>query len=179
MMMTLVLSQIIGMGWSYITCATCKFYFIHSNCVQQEDATIYYTSTVGREIVTFFFLKYEIINSLRKKTPPPVLFQSTTSPSQSTLVKIVSEKYLPLGYWSPYSIVAIRYLRILLPTRRWLCLVVSLNIPTIPNTSITFGLNVVKYKRLPMIDLYKFLSHSRDSLVLLIFHLVNIGVLTK
>lgn len=180
MIISLLLSHIIGIGLSYNTCIFCKVYFIHKRWVQQEVATIYSALVVEREIEAFFLLKNGTRHSPRTKEPPLILFRSSTSPSQSTSVKIVNEKSSPLGYQSPYSIMVQRYRRILLvSSRKWLHLGVAWVFQLLSTSCMMFGIDVFKYKMLPIIDLYKFLSTSGDSTFLLSFHPVTIGVLTK
>ena len=55
-----------------------KVYFIYSICVQHSTAAMYSASMEDKEIEVFFLLIQETSDSPKKKSPPLVLFLSST-----------------------------------------------------------------------------------------------------
>ena len=100
-----------------------------------------------------FLLDHDTKQFPRKNAAPLVLFQSSTLPSQSALVNTFKVKSCPFGYHKPYSMVLFRYLKILFTVVTCVYLGYEWNIATNPTTCITYGLVVVTYSKLRIMDL--------------------------
>jgi hypothetical protein len=66
----------------------------------------------------------------------------------------MSDRYFPFGYHNPKSSVPLRYLKILFTTNTCDSFGVARNRATCQTSSITSGLDVVTYSKIPIIDLY-------------------------
>jgi hypothetical protein len=86
--------------------------------VQQVAAAMYSASTVDRDTTDCFLLDQLTIHPPRKNVAPLVLLLSSTEPAQLTSVKAYKSSWLPIGYYKPYSVVPLRYLKILLTASR-------------------------------------------------------------
>lgn len=86
MLIALKLSQYMTIGSSYITLISFNICFIQTTWVQLPTTTMYSSLAVHNDTESYFLLADETNFLPKKKAPLEVLFWSSTSPAQSTLV---------------------------------------------------------------------------------------------
>jgi hypothetical protein len=79
--MTLVLSQLIVMGSSYLICKSSKVCFIQRTSVQHDATTMYSDSVVDSDVDVCFLLSHATRHFPRNNSPPLVIFLSSILPS--------------------------------------------------------------------------------------------------
>jgi hypothetical protein len=143
MLIALVLSLSIEIGFLCSILMSCSVSFIHRICVQQVVVSMYSSSVVDNEIEDCFLLSQDTKWSPKKNAPPLVLFLSSTLLAQSASVYVVRVKYSPFGYHNPNSKVPFKYLNIRLTAYTCVSLGAAWNLPNRPTACIIYGLEGV------------------------------------
>jgi len=97
MLMALVLSQYMGIGWLKSTMTSSNDCFIHKTWVQHSVAAIYSTSAVDKETEDYFLLDQATKHSPKKNAFPLVIFLSSMLHAQSALVYAIRSIFLRLA----------------------------------------------------------------------------------
>ena len=145
--------------------------------VNNSTTSIYFGSMVDSEIEDCFLISHETKHPPIKYGLPLVLFLSSRLPAQSTFVYTINSNYLVLGYHRPRYGVPLIYKTIIFITIICESLGAYQNLATIPTKCVISNLEAVRYKILPIIELYGVESTKGDSSSLLSLQLVVSGVL--